>query len=229
MSRGLEYRGDVMEIGSLYDIDELRELGGIVDYVVGTPLTKVYVPRRAPRSEAAALPRALQDGGGPALSVLHPVPPRPLRGPVRHRPRRALPRLRRVSRSAAPLVEVCAVAKRDLEAGRDARRVRHVHDVRRGRQFRRDESAAVTCPKVSSTVARCGATVAQGRGAHLRRRRRCPPDAATASSRAVPHFRGETWLERAACRRGLTRERWSGDRCVRRIALTARGAARQRA
>ena len=43
MSRGLEYRGDVMQIGKLYDIDELRSLGGIIDYVVGTPLTKVYV------------------------------------------------------------------------------------------------------------------------------------------------------------------------------------------
>ena len=43
MSRGLEYRGDVMKIGELYDIDRVRELGGIVDYVVGTPLTKVYV------------------------------------------------------------------------------------------------------------------------------------------------------------------------------------------
>ena len=43
MSRGLDYRGDIMEIGKLYDIDELREVGGIVDYVVGTPLTKVFV------------------------------------------------------------------------------------------------------------------------------------------------------------------------------------------
>ena len=42
MSRGLEYRDDVMTIGKLYDIDELRRLGGIIDYVVGTPLTKVY-------------------------------------------------------------------------------------------------------------------------------------------------------------------------------------------
>ena len=42
MSRGCEYRGDVMTIGSIYDIDEVRRLGGIVDYVVGTPLTKVY-------------------------------------------------------------------------------------------------------------------------------------------------------------------------------------------
>src|SRR4029077_482299 len=43
MSRGLEYKGDVMKIGAIYDVDEVRRLGGIVDYVVGTPLTKVYV------------------------------------------------------------------------------------------------------------------------------------------------------------------------------------------
>ena len=43
MSRGLEYRDDVMRIGKLYDIDEVRRLGGIIDYIVGTPLTKVYV------------------------------------------------------------------------------------------------------------------------------------------------------------------------------------------
>ena len=35
MSRGLDYRGDIMQIGKLYDIDELREASGIVDYVVG--------------------------------------------------------------------------------------------------------------------------------------------------------------------------------------------------
>ena len=39
MSRGFEYKGDIMEIGKLYDLAELRELGGVVDYVVGTPLT----------------------------------------------------------------------------------------------------------------------------------------------------------------------------------------------
>jgi len=43
MSRGREYRGDVRQIGQIYDLDELRSLGGIVDYVVGTPLTKVYL------------------------------------------------------------------------------------------------------------------------------------------------------------------------------------------
>ena len=95
MSRGLEYRGDVMKIGKLYDIDELRALGGIVDYVVGTPLTKVYVLAEHPDPEAAALSESLQDGRGPALFVLHPLPPRAFRGAERDRPRRAVPRLAR--------------------------------------------------------------------------------------------------------------------------------------
>ena len=42
MSRGLEYKDDILKIGKLYDIDELRSLGGIIDYVVGTPLTKIF-------------------------------------------------------------------------------------------------------------------------------------------------------------------------------------------
>ena len=52
---GQEYKDDVMKIGKLYDIDEVRRLGGIVDYVVGTPLTKVYCLAEHPDSEAAAL------------------------------------------------------------------------------------------------------------------------------------------------------------------------------
>jgi predicted homoserine dehydrogenase-like protein len=43
ISRGLGYRGDVMQVGQIYDIAELLGLGGMIDYVVGTPLTKVYV------------------------------------------------------------------------------------------------------------------------------------------------------------------------------------------
>src|SRR2546425_6977443 len=42
MSRGLTYDGDIMEIQKLYDIEELRALGGIVDYTVGPPLIKVF-------------------------------------------------------------------------------------------------------------------------------------------------------------------------------------------
>ena len=37
MSRGLAYTGDILKIGDLYDVEELRAMGGVVDYVVGTP------------------------------------------------------------------------------------------------------------------------------------------------------------------------------------------------
>ena len=80
MSRGLEYRGDVMEIGELYDVDELRELGGVVDYVVGTPLTKVYCLAEHDDPKQQHYLELYKLGEGPALLVLHPLPPRPLRG-----------------------------------------------------------------------------------------------------------------------------------------------------
>src|SRR5437879_13490495 len=43
MSRGPEYKDDITKIGKIYDVEEIRKLGGIVDYVVGTPLTTLYV------------------------------------------------------------------------------------------------------------------------------------------------------------------------------------------
>lgn len=89
MSRGQEYKDDVMKIGKLYDIDEVRRLGGIVDYVVGTPLTKVYCLAEHPELQAAALSQSVQDGGGAALSVLHPLSPGSFRGAERDRARRA--------------------------------------------------------------------------------------------------------------------------------------------
>ena len=35
MSRGVPFDGSPIEMPSLYDVDEVRELGGIVDYTVG--------------------------------------------------------------------------------------------------------------------------------------------------------------------------------------------------
>src|SRR3954470_19505565 len=43
MSRGRKYDGSIMEIQKLYDVEEARALGGIVDYTVGPPLIKVFV------------------------------------------------------------------------------------------------------------------------------------------------------------------------------------------
>ena len=43
MTRGLVYDGSIMDIAQLYDLDQLRELGGVVDYTVGPAGVKVFV------------------------------------------------------------------------------------------------------------------------------------------------------------------------------------------
>ncbi|PYR52420.1 MAG: NAD(P)-dependent oxidoreductase [Acidobacteria bacterium] len=116
MSRGLEYRGDVMKIGSLYDIDELRRLGGIVDYVVGTPLTKVYCLAEHPDPKQQHYLSLYKMGDGPLYSffipyhLVHFEVPNAIARAVLFRDSVAKP-------LGGPVVEVCAVAKRDLRAG----------------------------------------------------------------------------------------------------------------
>src|SRR5262252_1825164 len=116
MSRGLEYRGDIMQIGKLYDIDEARELGGIIDYVVGTPLTKVYVLAEHPDPKQQHYLNLYKMGEGPLYSffipyhLVHFEVPNSIARVVLFRDSLAPP-------LAGPVVEVCAVAKRDLKAG----------------------------------------------------------------------------------------------------------------
>ena len=43
MTRGRVYDGSIMDIHQLYDLDQLRELGGVVDYTVGPAGVKVFV------------------------------------------------------------------------------------------------------------------------------------------------------------------------------------------
>lgn len=116
MSRGLEYRGNVMEIGKIYDIDELRELGGIIDYVVGTPLTKVYVLAEHPDQKQQHYLNLYKMGEGPLYSffipyhLVHLEVPNAIARVVLFRDSLAPP-------LGGPVVEVCAVAKQDLRAG----------------------------------------------------------------------------------------------------------------
>jgi predicted homoserine dehydrogenase-like protein len=116
MSRGAEYRGDVMNIGSIYDIDEVRRLGGIVDYVVGTPLTKVYILAEHPDPKQQHYLSLYKMGPGPLYSFFVPY----------HLPHFEVPNA--IARAvifrdsvakplAGPVVDVCAVAKRDLKSG----------------------------------------------------------------------------------------------------------------
>ena len=78
MSRGMDYKDDVMKIGRIYDIEQVRKLGGIIDYVVGTPLTKVYVLAEHPDPKQQHYLNLYKMGEGPVVFVLHPLPFGPL-------------------------------------------------------------------------------------------------------------------------------------------------------
>jgi predicted homoserine dehydrogenase-like protein len=116
MSRGAEYRDDVMKLGKLYDIDELRRLGGIVDYTVGTPFTKVYCLAEHPDPKQQHYLNLYKLGDGPLYSFFIPY------HLVHFEVPNAIARVVLLRDSVAkplggPVVEVCAVAKRDLKAG----------------------------------------------------------------------------------------------------------------
>jgi predicted homoserine dehydrogenase-like protein len=112
----MEYKDDVMKIGKLYDIDEVRKLGGIVDYVVGTPLTKVYVLAEHPDPKQQHYLNLYKMGDGPLYSfftpyhLVHFEVPSAIARVVLFRDQLARP-------LGGPVVEVCACAKRDLKAG----------------------------------------------------------------------------------------------------------------
>jgi predicted homoserine dehydrogenase-like protein len=116
MSRGREYHGDIMKIGELYDLDELRQKGGIIDYVVGTPLTKVYCLAEHPDPKQQHYLNLYKMGEGPLYSFFIPYHlchfevPNAIARVVLFRDSLAKP-------LAGPVVEVCAVAKRELKAG----------------------------------------------------------------------------------------------------------------
>ena len=116
MSRGLHYTGDVLKIGELYDIEELRRLGGAIDYVVGTPLTKVYCLAEHPDPKQQHYLSLYKMGPGPLYSffvpyhLVHFEAPNAIARAVLFRDPTTRP-------LGGPVVEVCAVAKRDLKAG----------------------------------------------------------------------------------------------------------------
>jgi len=116
MSRGLEYKDDVMKIGKIYDLEEARKLGGIIDYVVGTPLTKVYVLAEHPDPKQQHYLSLYKMGDGPLYSffipyhLVHFEVPSAIARVVLFRDSLAKP-------LGGPVVEVCAVAKRDLRSG----------------------------------------------------------------------------------------------------------------
>src|SRR3989442_12937117 len=116
MSRGLKYDGSIMDIHKLYDLDEIRALGGIVDYTVGPPLIKVFVLAEHQDPKQRHYLNLYKMGEGPLYPfwtpyhLVHFETPFSIARVVLFQDELAAP-------LGGPTVEGCAVAKRDLRAG----------------------------------------------------------------------------------------------------------------
>jgi predicted homoserine dehydrogenase-like protein len=115
MSRGLKYEGSIMDAPKLYDLEELRALGGIVDYTVGPPLVKVFCLAEHPDPKQRHYLNLYKMGEGPLYPFWIPYHLVHFEAP------NAIARVALLQDDVAespggPVVEVCAVAKRDLKA-----------------------------------------------------------------------------------------------------------------
>lgn len=114
---GIEHRGHVDEMTEMYDLDLLRELGGIVDYVVGAqPSPGVYVFAEAQdRTQAHYLDYG-KLGKGPLYSFYVPYHLTVFEVPLSVA-RVVLCGDRVIAPRGGPVVDVVATAKTDLAAG----------------------------------------------------------------------------------------------------------------
>lgn len=116
MSRGLKYDGSIMDIHKLYDLDEARALGGIVDYTVGPAGVKVFILAEHTDAKQRHYLNLYKMGEGPLYPfwtpyhLVHFEAPNAIARVVLFGDGLAPP-------LGGPVVEVCAVAKRDLAAG----------------------------------------------------------------------------------------------------------------
>jgi predicted homoserine dehydrogenase-like protein len=116
MSRGRVYDGGVMDLPKLYDIEQVRSLGGIVDYTVGPAGVKVFCLAEHADPKQRHYLSLYKMGEGPLYPfwipyhLVHFEVPNAIARVVLFRDEVAPP-------LGGPVVEVCAVAKRDLKAG----------------------------------------------------------------------------------------------------------------
>jgi predicted homoserine dehydrogenase-like protein len=116
MSRGEVYDGPIMDFVGRYDIDQVRELGGVVDYTVGPAGVKAFVLAEHNDPKQRHYLELYKMGPGPLYPfwvpyhLVHFETPFSLARVVDFGDNLAPP-------LGGPVVEVCAVAKRDLEAG----------------------------------------------------------------------------------------------------------------
>jgi predicted homoserine dehydrogenase-like protein len=114
---GRDHHGHVDELTTMYDLDMLRELGGIVDYVVGAaPNPGIYCLAEHPDPKHRHYLNLYKLGEGPLYSfytpwhLCHFEVPNTVARVVLFGDAAGIP-------LGGPLVEVCAVAKRDLQKG----------------------------------------------------------------------------------------------------------------
>ena len=167
MSRGLKYDGSIMDIHKLYDLDEIRALGGIVDYTVGPAGVKVFCLAEHADPKQRHYLNLYKMGEGPLYPFWVPYHLVHFEAP------NAIARVVLFGDNVAPplegpVVEVCAVAKRDLAAG-------EVLDeygmyMTYGEAVNADEMSAMRVPAGGARGGmQAEACDPQGPGAHLRR------------------------------------------------------------
>ncbi len=116
MSRGKVYDGSMLEIQKLYDIDQVRALGGIIDYTVGPNQVKVFCLAEHTDPKQRHYLNLYKMGEGPLYPfwipyhLVHFEAPNAIARVVLFNDEVAPP-------LGGPVVEVCAVAKRDLKSG----------------------------------------------------------------------------------------------------------------
>jgi predicted homoserine dehydrogenase-like protein len=116
MSRGVKYDGSIMDIAKLYDYEEACALGGIIDYTVGPANVKVFVLADHPDPKQRHYLNLYKMGEGPLYPFFTPYHLVHFETPF------SIARIVLFGDNLAPplggpVVEVCAVAKRDLLAG----------------------------------------------------------------------------------------------------------------
>lgn len=114
---GLEYNGHVDEMTGMYDLDQMRSLGGIVEYVVGAkPSPGVYIFAEAQDATQAHYLDYGKLGKGPVYSFYTPWHLTALEVHI-SAARVALLGDNVIAPLGRPVVEVVATAKTDLKAG----------------------------------------------------------------------------------------------------------------
>jgi predicted homoserine dehydrogenase-like protein len=114
---GLEYKGHVDEMTGMYDIDMMRSLGGIVDYVVGAkPSPGIYIFAEAQDRTQAHYLNYGKLGEGPIYSFYTPWHLTALEVHI-SAARVGLFGDNVIAPIGRPVVEVVATAKTDLKAG----------------------------------------------------------------------------------------------------------------